>query len=76
VHQPQDLSYIATGRVIPRRAAQTGIDGAARPDGRSADTQGPGGSPANHLDQGRIAHPLGQKTAKAISASNTDAEST
>jgi hypothetical protein len=36
---------------------------------------GPGGRPANHLDQARIAHLLGHKTAKAISASNADAES-
>jgi hypothetical protein len=32
-------------------------------------------SGANHLDQARIAHLPGHKTAKAISASNADAES-
>ena len=35
----------------------------------------PGGTPANHLDQTTIAHLPGHKTAKAISASNADAES-
>jgi len=34
-----------------------------------------GGRPANRLDQATIAHPPGHKTAKAISASNADAES-
>ena len=55
----------------PRRYA--GIRGLPRH--RPTGIAGAGGTPANHLDQTTIAHLPGHKTAKAISASNADAES-
>jgi hypothetical protein len=62
-----------------RRTAQTGIEGPHAPDGRSAqhrDRARVPGRPANNQDQATIANLPGHKTAKAISAANTDAEST
>ena len=62
-----------------RGTAQVGIAGAARPSWLFGPmpVTGPGSRsrPANHLDPVTTAHPPGHKTAKAIWASSTDAES-
>jgi hypothetical protein len=62
-----------TDRVCQARAF---LGQTAKPaDQRARGGTGPGARPANHLDQATIAHLPGHKTAKAIWASSTGAES-
>jgi len=66
-------------KVMPGAPPRPASKGSHAPDSRSArhrDRARIPARPANHQDQATIANLPGHKTAKAISAANTDAEST